>query len=198
VSQPLFASLERLGLQISTVPTKILGFFREFDRVIVSQYRPQHFWVFDRAEVEFHGFWVPRDRVQFLEAMWKKYGNFIAYFKLGVFVRGSMLTLLCCVLAKMRNTNLDDVTKAKILEWKSIVQELMKEGFYLDFTLDHLREVVRDMFGKKLVAKLKALEARISAVKSALKAVVPDHWHLTSIMRASAELCNESAPLWAA
>uniref|UniRef100_A0A2N9J6L8 Uncharacterized protein n=1 Tax=Fagus sylvatica TaxID=28930 RepID=A0A2N9J6L8_FAGSY len=141
VSQPLFASLERLGLQISTVPTKILGFFREFDRVIVSQYRPQHFWVFDRAEVEFHGFWVPRDRVQFLEAMWKKYGNFIAYFKLGVFVRGSMLTLLCCVLAQMRNTNLDDVTEAKILEWKSIVQELMKEGFYLDFILDHLREV---------------------------------------------------------
>ena len=137
----MFASLERLGLQISVVPAEILDFFCEFDRVTVSQYRPQHFWVFDRAEVEFHGSWVPRDGVQFLEAMWKKFGNFIAYFKLGVFVGGSMLTLLCCVLAQMRNTNLDDVTKAKILEWKSIVQELMKEGFYLDFILDHLREV---------------------------------------------------------
>ena len=49
------------------------------------------------------------------------------------------------------------------------------------------------MFEKRLVAELTALEARISAVKSALKAVMLDHWHLTSTMRASAKLCNESA-----
>uniref|UniRef100_A0A2N9G0R1 Uncharacterized protein n=1 Tax=Fagus sylvatica TaxID=28930 RepID=A0A2N9G0R1_FAGSY len=39
---------------------------------------------------------VPRDGVQFLEAIWKKYGNFISNFKLGNFVGGAMLTLLCC------------------------------------------------------------------------------------------------------
>ena len=111
--QPPFASLERLGVQISTVPAEILDFFREFDRVTVSQYHPQHFWVFDKAEVDFYGYLVPRDGVQFLEAMWKKYGNFISYFKLGVFLEGAMLTLLCCVLAQMKNTNFDDVTEAK-------------------------------------------------------------------------------------
>jgi hypothetical protein len=73
--------------------------------------------------------------------MWKKYGNFISHFKLGIFVGGAMLTLLCCVLAHMRNTNLEDVTETKILEWKSVVQELIQEGFLLEFMLDHLREI---------------------------------------------------------
>jgi hypothetical protein len=156
VIQPLFASLERLGVQISTVPVEILDFFYEFDRVTVSQYRPQHFWVFDRAEVDFHGYLVPRDGVEFLEAMWKKYMNFISYFKLGVFVRGAILTLLCCVLAQMRNTNLDDVTEAKILEWKSVVQELMKEGFHLGSILDHFPRLLETYLAKRIVVGVTA------------------------------------------
>uniref|UniRef100_A0A2N9G5J6 Uncharacterized protein n=1 Tax=Fagus sylvatica TaxID=28930 RepID=A0A2N9G5J6_FAGSY len=123
--QPPFASLKRLGVQISAVPLEILDFFREFNRVTVSQYHPQHFWIFDGAEVDFYGYSAPRDGVQFLEVMWKKYRNFITYFKLRIFGGGAMLILLCCVLAQMRNTNFDNVTEAK--RWKSIVQELMKE-----------------------------------------------------------------------
>ena len=194
VIQPPFASLERLGVQISVVSPEILDFFREFDRVTVSQYRrPQHFWMFNRAEVDFYGYSIPCDGVQFLEAMWKKYGNFITYFKLRIFVRGAMLTFLCCVLAQMRNTNLEDVTETKILEWKSVVHELIQEGFFLDFMLDHLRKIARDMFGRRLVVELKALEAWITVVRSAVTAIVPTHWHLTSAMRASVVLCNESA-----
>ena len=124
-----------------------------------------------------------------MEAIWQKYGNFISNFKLGNFVGGTMLTLLCCILMQMRNTNLKDVTETKILEWKSIVQELIQEGFLLDFVIDHLREVARDMFRRRLTTELKTLEARVVAVT----AIVPAHWHLTSAMRASGELCNESA-----
>ena len=40
VFQPQFASLERLDVEISTVPTEILSFFQEFDQVTVSQYHP--------------------------------------------------------------------------------------------------------------------------------------------------------------
>ena len=119
--QSPFASLERLGVEISAIPVEILSFFQEFDRVTVSQYRPQHFWVFDRGEADFYDYSVPRDGVQFLEAIWKKYGNFISRFKLRNFVGGAMLTLICCVLMQMRNTHIEDVTEAKILEWKSIV-----------------------------------------------------------------------------
>jgi hypothetical protein len=103
---PLFASLERLGVQISVVPAEILDFFYEFDRVTVSQYRPQHFWVFGGGEVDFYGYSVSCDGVQFLEAIWKKYGNFISHFKLEIFVGGVMLTFLCCVLAQMRKHQL--------------------------------------------------------------------------------------------
>ena len=104
--QPPFASLERLGVQISAVPAKVLGFFHAFDQVTVSKYRPQHFWVFGEGEANFYGYSVPREGIQFLEAMWKKYRNFISHFKLGIFVGGAMLTLLCCVLAQMRKHQL--------------------------------------------------------------------------------------------
>uniref|UniRef100_A0A2N9I4R1 Uncharacterized protein n=1 Tax=Fagus sylvatica TaxID=28930 RepID=A0A2N9I4R1_FAGSY len=100
------------------------------------------------AEVDFYDYSVPRDGVQFLEAIWKKYGNFISNFKLGNFVGGAMLTLLCCVLAQMRNTNFDDVTEAKILEWKSVVQELIKEGFQLDFIFEHFPRLLETYLAK--------------------------------------------------
>ena len=104
-----------------------------------------------------------------------------------------MLTLLCCVLMQIRNTSLEDVTEIKILEWKGVVQKLIQEGFLLGFMIDHLREIARDMFGRRLTAELKTLEARIVAVRNAVTAIVPAHWHLTSAMRAAGELCNESA-----
>jgi hypothetical protein len=50
--------------------------------------------------------------------MWRKYGNFVVYLKLGVYMGGSMLTLLCCVLAHMEHTKLEDVSEIHILEWK--------------------------------------------------------------------------------
>ena len=59
--------------------------------------------------------------------------------------------------------------------------------------IDHLREVARDIFGKRLTAELKALEAQVVVVRNAVTAIVPAHWHLTFAMRASGELCNESA-----
>uniref|UniRef100_A0A2N9I158 Uncharacterized protein n=2 Tax=Fagus sylvatica TaxID=28930 RepID=A0A2N9I158_FAGSY len=191
--QSPFASLERLGVEISAVPAEILSFFQEFDRVAISRHRPQHFWIFDSAEVDFYDYSVPRDGIQFLEAIWKKYGNFISNFRLGNFVGGAMLTLLCCVLMQMRNTSLEDVTETNILEWKGVVQELIQEGFLLGFMIDHLREIARDMFGRRLTAELKILEARVVAMRNAVTAIVPAHWHLTSAMRAAGELCNESA-----
>jgi hypothetical protein len=67
-----------------------------------------------------------------------------------------MLTLFCCVLAQMRSTNLDDVTEAKILEWKSVVQELMKEGFHLYFILDHFPRLLETYLAKRIVAGVTA------------------------------------------
>ena len=59
--------------------------------------------------------------------------------------------------------------------------------------IDHLREIARDMFRRRLTAELKTLEAQIVAVRNVVTAIVPAHWHLTSAIRAAGELCNESA-----
>uniref|UniRef100_A0A2N9HLS8 Uncharacterized protein n=1 Tax=Fagus sylvatica TaxID=28930 RepID=A0A2N9HLS8_FAGSY len=60
-----------------------------------SSRHAEYFWIFDDVKVEFHGFRVPQGGVRFLEALWKKYGSCSAYLKLGVYIKGSMLTLLC-------------------------------------------------------------------------------------------------------
>jgi hypothetical protein len=78
----------------SSVLAEMDAFFREFDRMSVNSRHAEHFWIFDDIKVKFHGFRVPRGGVRFLEALWKKYGSCSAYLKLGVYIRGSMLTLL--------------------------------------------------------------------------------------------------------
>uniref|UniRef100_A0A2N9FH00 Uncharacterized protein n=1 Tax=Fagus sylvatica TaxID=28930 RepID=A0A2N9FH00_FAGSY len=79
----------------SSVLAEMDAFFREFDRMLVSSRHAEYFWIFDDVKVEFHGFRVPQGGVRFLEALWKKYGSCSAYLKLGVYIKGFMLTLLC-------------------------------------------------------------------------------------------------------
>jgi hypothetical protein len=57
-------------------------------------------------------------------------------------------------LLQMRNTNVEDVTETKILEWKSVVQELMKEGFKLDFIFEHFPRFLETYSAKGLVLEL--------------------------------------------
>ena len=107
--------------------------------MLVSSRHAEHFWVFDDAKVDFHDFRVPRGGVQFLKALWEKYGSGSAYLRLGVHVGSPMLTLICCVLAHMVHTRLEDVTEVHILERKAVVQEITREGFKFNFILDYLR-----------------------------------------------------------
>jgi hypothetical protein len=96
--QPGLLSATRSATLRSSVLAEMDAFFREFDQMSVSSRHAEHFWIFDDVKVEFHGFRVPRGGVQFLEALWKKYGSCSAYLKLGVYIKGSMLTLLYCML----------------------------------------------------------------------------------------------------
>jgi hypothetical protein len=49
-----------------------------------------------------------------------------------------MLSLLGSVLAAMSRSNLGTVTKAQILTWKSVIQDLMEVGFDLGFLIGYL------------------------------------------------------------
>ena len=106
---------------------------------------------------------------------------------------GSMLTLLCYVLAHMEHTKLEVVSEIHIFEWKCVVQELTREGLKLNFILDNLWRLAHDMFSRKILAELKVVEARAVALRNSLSVVAPDPWHLVSARGVSAESCAESA-----
>ena len=98
-----------------------------------------------------------------------------------------MLTLLCCVLAHMEHTRLEDVSEVHILEWKAVVQEITKECFKFNFILDYLRRLAHDMFSRRILAELRVMEARATALRDALSIIAPNPWDLASARRVSAE-----------
>jgi hypothetical protein len=124
--------------------------------------------------------------VRFLKALWEKYGSCSSYFRLGVHVGSSMLTLLCYVLAHMEHTRLEDITEVHILEWKAVVQEITREGFKFSFILDYLWRLAHDMFSRRILAKLRVVEACAAALRDALNMVAPNPWNLAFAKRISA------------
>ena len=128
-----------------------------------------------------------------MKALWEKYGSCLSYFRLGVHVGSSLLTLLCCVLAHMEHTRLEDITEVHILEWKAVVQEAIEGGFKFGFILNYLRRLARDIFSRRVLAELRVAEARVTTLRDALNTVAPDPWDLASARRVSAETHAESA-----
>ena len=114
--QPGLLSAARSATLGSSVLADMDVFFREFDQMSVSSRHAKHFWIFNDAKADFKNFRVPQRGVRFLKALWEKYDSCSSYFRLGVHVGSSMLTLLCCVLAHMEHTRLEDVTEVHILE----------------------------------------------------------------------------------
>ena len=58
-----------------------------------------------------------------------------------ILILNSMLSLLGSVMATMSESNLGNVTKAQILAWKSVIQDLMEVGFNLGFVIGRLQQV---------------------------------------------------------
>ena len=177
----------------SSVLTDMDAFFQEFDRMLVSSHHAKHFWVFNDVKADFEGYRVPQGRIRLLKALWEKYGSCSSYFRLGVHVGSSMLTLMCCVVAHMEHTRLEDVTEADILEWKAVVQETTREGFKFSFILDYLRRLAHDTFSRRILAELRAVEARAAALRDALNMVAPNPWDLAFARRISANPVAGSA-----
>ena len=130
--------------------------------------------------------------IWFLKALWEKYGSCSSYFRLGVHVGGSMLTLLCCVLAHMEHTRLEDITEVHILEWKAMVQEVIERGFKFSFILDYLRRLAHDIFSRRILAELRVVEARAAALREALNMVTPNPCDLAFARGVSAKPHAES------
>uniref|UniRef100_A0A2N9ETN5 Aminotransferase-like plant mobile domain-containing protein n=1 Tax=Fagus sylvatica TaxID=28930 RepID=A0A2N9ETN5_FAGSY len=151
--QPGLLSATRSATLGSSVLTEMDAFFREFDQMLLG---------------------ATKKGVQLLEALWKKHDSCSVYLKLGVYVGSFMLTLLYCVLAHMEHTRLEDIIEVHVLEWKAVVQEITREGFKFNFILDYLRRLAHDMFSRRILAELRAVEARAAALRDALNIIAPE------------------------
>uniref|UniRef100_A0A2N9INJ7 Uncharacterized protein n=1 Tax=Fagus sylvatica TaxID=28930 RepID=A0A2N9INJ7_FAGSY len=163
--QPELVSAARPAVSRTSVLVDMDAFFREFNRTSFSSRHAEHFWTFDDRKTDFEIFRVLQGGIRFLKALWTS-------------------------MAAAHHTSdlvLEDVTKIYILEWKAVVQEAIEGGFRFGFILDYLRRLAHGMFSRRVLAKLREVEARVAALRDVLNIVAPNPWDLASARRASAE-----------
>ena len=73
--------------------------------------------------------------------------------------------MLGCVLNDIEHHFIDSVSVGKILQWKAAVQELISVGFAVEFILEHLREIARAFFMRRVRPTVEAIDARIELLK---------------------------------
>ena len=86
-------------------------------------------------------------------------------FLFGRSAREHFLKLLGIVMNDIEHNSIDTISAEKILQWKAVIQELIRVGFAMEFMLDHLREIARAFFMKKVQPTVDAIDTRIEALK---------------------------------
>ena len=77
--------------------------------------------------------------------------------------------------------NFIDTTSAeRILKWRAAVQEFTRVGFAVEFLLDHLWEIARAFFAKKVQLAADAINARIETLKKEVADLKASREHLLS------------------
>ena len=59
----------------------------------------------------------------------------------------------------------DTVSTKRILRWRAAIQELVSVGFAMEFILDHLREIARVFFMRKVHPVVDAINTCIEALR---------------------------------
>jgi len=86
-------------------------------------------------------------------------------FLFGRSAREHFLKLLGSVMNDIEHNSIDTISAEKILQWRAAVQELIRVGFAVEFMLDHLREIARAFFMKKVQPTMDVIDTRIEALK---------------------------------
>ena len=130
--------------------SEVEAFFTRFDQPEVNNLDPTEFWGAGSSYVDFHGFRIPGECASHLEAIYRNRGDFMRGFLLGRSTREHFLKLLGSVMNDIEHNSINNVSIERILQWRAAVQELIQVGFAVEFMLDHLREIARDFFMKKV------------------------------------------------
>ena len=97
-----------------------------------------YFWGIRPPYVDFHGYRVPEDCLEHLEAVYHSHGDFMQRFPLDHSAREHFLKLLGCVMNDIEHNFVDTVSAKRILQWRVAVQELIRVDFDRVFLLEHL------------------------------------------------------------
>ena len=139
-----------MGSSSTAVPDDAATFFARFDQPEVNDLGSADFWASGPPYVDFYDFRVPKDCVSHLVMIYSSRGDFMQAFRLGRSAREHFLKMLGCVLNDIEHNFIDSVSTERILQWRAVIQELISVGFAVEFVLDHLREVARALFMRRV------------------------------------------------
>ena len=144
---------------------EVTSFFARFEQGESNDLDPMDFWSIGPSYVNFHGYRVPKDCLDHLQAIYQDHGDFMQKFPLGRSAREHFLKLLGCVLNDIQHNFIDTVSVEKILQWRAVIQELIRVEFELGFVLDQLREIARVFFKRKVQPTIDAIDSKIESLK---------------------------------
>ena len=119
-------------------------------------------------------------RVLFRSMIYSSHGNFMQDFRLGRSAREHFLKMLGCVLNDIEHNFIDTVSAGRILQWRAAVQELISVGFAVEFILEHLREIARAFFVRRVRPVVEAIDVRIELLKKEVADLEGRHERLLS------------------
>ena len=134
----------------SDLVSEAAAFFTRFDQPQVNDLDPAEFWGSRPLFVDFHGFRVAEDCVSHLATIYSSRGDFMQGFRLGRSPREHFLRMLGSIMNDIEHKFVNTISTERILQWRAAIQELISVGFAMEFVLDHLREVARAFFMKRV------------------------------------------------
>ena len=91
-------------------------------------------------------------------------GDFMQGFLFGRFAREHFLKFLGNVMNNIKHTS-STTCLLRGFQWRAAVQEFIRVGFAVEFLLDHLREIARAFFTKKVQPAIDVINAHIESLK---------------------------------
>ena len=90
------------------------------------------------------------------------------------------MQMLGCVLNDIKHNFIDSISARRILQWRAVIQELISVGFAVEFILEHLHEIARAFFMRRVQPAVEAIDARIELLKKKVADLEGRREHLLS------------------
>ena len=137
------------GVATPDLDSRLSSFVAHFDFLEFNSLPASHFYSFGSSYGSFLRFSVPVEGLPLLESLLKSHEDFTSGFKGGVFLGNILMELLCAVLVSLKNSSVESLSEERHLEWRGVVQDLLKAKFNLSFLLDHLCLLARMLFQRQ-------------------------------------------------